>query len=176
MIGIGVAYGFPSSDPTKPHDIRIIKDWGVPGAHDKIPSVISYSEATIADEQQWGLDLSPNALAMVNTKMELDVQDRKLDELELILQVLDGVNDLNHDDTIANKGFPEYTWKSPEQGISRMQIQCPSESLLTFPQVATDYLSKVFQYLDQKVDEFGQKLRSELPVDIVITVPVVSQV
>jgi hypothetical protein len=127
-----VAIGFPSSDPNKPHDIRIIKDWGVSGAHDKIPSVISYSETTTADEQQWGLDLSPNALAMVNTKMELDVQDRKLDELDLILQVLDGVNDLNFDDTIANKGFPEYTWKAPEEGIACQQLSLTVSIVLIF--------------------------------------------
>jgi hypothetical protein len=47
---------------------------------------------------------------------QLDVQDRKIDELELILQVLDGMNNLNFDDTIASKGYPEYTWKGPEEG------------------------------------------------------------
>lgn len=113
----GVAYGFTSIDPNKPLDIRIVKDWGASGTHDKIPSVISYSETTTAGEEQWGLDLSPNALAMVNTKLELDVQDRKLGELELILHLLDGVNDLNFDDTIKKRGFPEYTEKAPEDGM-----------------------------------------------------------
>jgi hypothetical protein len=122
IIVLGVAYGFASNDPNKPHDIRIIKDWGVSGAHDKIPSVISYSDTTTAEEQQWGFDLSPNALAMVNTKMELDVQDKKFDELELILQLLDGVNDLNFDDTIAKKGSPDYTWKGPEEGTHYLHM------------------------------------------------------
>lgn len=40
--------------------------------------------------------------------------------------------------------------------------------------MACDYLTKVFQCVEPKIDAFGQKIKSELVVDIVITVPVVS--
>jgi molecular chaperone DnaK (HSP70) len=66
----GMAYGFPSRDTTRPNDIRIVQDWGLSGLHDKVPSVISYS--TPGDgEEQWSLSLSPDALTMVNTKLEV---------------------------------------------------------------------------------------------------------
>lgn len=40
--------------------------------------------------------------------------------------------------------------------------------------VVTDYLTKVFEYLDEAFDVFGSHLRQNIPVDIVVTVPVVS--
>jgi hypothetical protein len=124
------------------------------GNHNKIPSVYSYSPASPAGEQQWGASLSPDAVTMVNTKMELDVQDDKVDELELILQVLDGTHNLEFDNVKKSRGYPEYTWKNPEE-------------------IVTDYLTKVFQHLNQSLEYFGSHLRAQIPVDIVITVPVV---
>jgi hypothetical protein len=109
------------------------------------------------------------------------VQDTKRDELELILQVLDGMNNLNFDDNIESKGFPEYTWKGPEEGMCDLPICRTRVSFLlsrmlinSCTQVATDFLSKVFEVVSQKVTRFGGTVMSELPVDIVITVPVVS--
>jgi len=131
-----------------------VDDWGQMGTHHKIPSVISYSPASAAGEQQWGASLSDDAVTMVNTKLELDVQENKLDELDLILQVLDGTNDLEFESVKTSKGYPEYTWKNPED-------------------IVTDYLTKVFRHLNQVVDHFGPSLRAQIPVDIVITVPVV---
>ena len=124
------------------------------GNHNKIPSVYSYSPASPAGEQQWGASLSPDAIAMVNTKLELDVQENKLDELELILQVLDGTGDLEFEHVKKSKGYPEYTWKNPED-------------------IVTDYLTQVFRHLNKTLDHFGSSLRRQIPVDIVITVPVV---
>ena len=124
------------------------------GNHNKIPSVYSYSPVSAAGEQQWGASLSPDAVTMVNTKMELDVQANKLDELELILQVLDGTCNMEFANVKKSQGYPEYTWKDPEE-------------------IVTDYLTKVFQYLNQAVKYFGSHLRAKIPVDIVITVPVV---
>jgi hypothetical protein len=120
----------------------------------KIPSVISYSPSS-GEEQQWGKSLSPDSVTMINTKLELDVQDNKTDELELILAVLEGMSNLNFQHVKASRGYPEYTWKNPEE-------------------IVTDYLTKIFQYLDKEVDKFSPQLRAQLPVDIVITVPVVS--
>jgi hypothetical protein len=53
----------------------------------KVPSVISYSLKTDKNERQWGSDLSRNAIAMVHTKLQLDV-DHTSSELDLILQAL----------------------------------------------------------------------------------------
>lgn len=121
----------------------------------KIPSVISYSPRTSNNELQFGADLSPEAVAMVHTKMELDVQETRLDELDLIIQVLDGMKNLNFEHIKASKGMPEYTWKTPEE-------------------VVTDYLKKVFKPFWDATDYLGH-LRELITVDVVITVPVVSR-
>jgi hypothetical protein len=120
----------------------------------KVPSVYSYSPAP-KDEQQWGDSLSDEAVTMINTKLELDVQDNKSDELRLLLQVLDGMHNFSFEYVRACRGYPDYTSKDPEQ-------------------IITDYMSRIFQRFEQHVDKFGTKLTSRLLVDIVVTVPVVS--
>ena len=151
----GVALATPRLDDASLDRIFLVDDWGKMGIHHKIPSVYSYSPASPAGELQWGASLSEDAVTMVNTKLELDVQGGKLDELELLLQVLDGTSNLEFDRGVkASKGYPEYTWKNPED-------------------IITDYLTKVFHHLNQVVTYFGADLRAKLPVDIVITVPVV---
>lgn len=155
MAAKGVAFATPRSDDASLEDIEIVTNWGSQmGNHNKIPSVYSYSPASSAGEQQWGVSLSPDAVTMVNTKMELDVQDKKLDELELILQVLDGTSNLEFAAVKKSRGYPEYTWKNPEE-------------------IVTDYLTKVFQHLNQSFEHFGSHLKARLQVDVVITVPVV---
>lgn len=123
--------------------------------HSKIPSIISYSPRSAADEQQWGASISPDAVTMVNTKLELDVQDNKSDELNLILQVLDGMSDLNFDHVKDSRGSPDYTWKSPED-------------------IVTDYLTHIFENLLNEVSYFGKERRDQMSVDVVVTIPVVS--
>lgn len=151
----GVAFATPRSDLIKLDDIELVDDWGPNmGLTSKVPSVYSYSPPTEAGEQQWGSSLSPKAVAMVNTKLELDVQENKLDELELIIQVLDGTKNLDISEIKRSHGYPEYTWKSPEE-------------------IVTDYLTKIFQYLYQRFEVFGDRLRSTILVDVVVTVPVV---
>jgi hypothetical protein len=154
MIAKGVAFATPKLDDASLDKISLVYDWGQMGTHHKIPSVYSYSPASPAGEQQWGDSLSEDAVTMVNTKLELDVRENKLDELELILQVLDGTSDLDFESVKTSKGYPEYTWKNPED-------------------IVTDYLTQVFHHLNQVVDHFGSPLRAQIPVDIVITVPVV---
>jgi hypothetical protein len=155
MIAKGVAFATPRSTKAGLEDVKIMANWGPKmGNHYKIPSVYSYSPATSAAEQQWGYSLSPDAVTMVNTKLELDVQDNKLDELELIMQVLDGTCDLGFNNVKKSRGYPDYTWKDPEE-------------------IVTDYLTKVFQYVDNAFDYLGSHFRAQMAVDIVITVPVV---
>jgi hypothetical protein len=54
---------------------------------------MSYTE-TAGDEAQWGTDISENAVTMVNTKLELEIQDSLFDELDLTLNVLRGTGEL----------------------------------------------------------------------------------
>lgn len=146
----GVALATSKGHEASLDEIQVITDWGRNMSNkDKVPSVYSYSPAPNG-EQQWGESLSPKAVTMINTKLELDVQDNKSDELELILQVLDGMKNLHFDHVRACKGYPEYTWKNPEE-------------------IVTDYLTKIFQYVDKYVEKFRVL---GLPVDIVVTVPV----
>lgn len=94
---------------------------------------------------------------MVNTKMELDVHDDKIDELELILQVLNGTHDLNFNEIKAQKGFLKYPVKNPEE-------------------VVADYLTKVFGHLKKALAipyfDYETQFKGQIPVDIVITIPV----
>jgi methionine synthase II (cobalamin-independent) len=119
----------------------------------KIPSVISYSPRSAQNEQQFGADLSPDAVSFLNTKLELDLQDSRLEELDLILQVLEGMKNLNFDNIKASKGYPAYTWKKPED-------------------IVTDYLTRVYNCF-VKSTEYMEEIRKTAPVDIIITVPVV---
>ena len=89
---------------------------------------------------------------MVHTKLELGAQENKSDELDLILQLLDGTKDLHFDNVVKSKGYPAYTWKLPED-------------------IVTDYLTKVFEYMEQAVSHFSA---AQIPVDIVVTMPVVN--
>ena len=118
----------------------------------KIPSVISYSPSTHKREQQFGASLSPDAVAMVNTKLELEVQDTRLDELDLIIQVLAGTKNLNFEQVKHAQGYPGYTWKEPED-------------------IVTDYLTKVFEHFE-RATVYLAEIKSNVPVDIMITVPV----
>ena len=88
--------------------------------------------------------------------MELDVQDNKIDELELILQLLHGTENLSFEAVKKARGLPEYTYKTPEE-------------------IATDYLTEVFKRVSQYLDDngAGSGLKEKIHVDIVITVPVV---
>lgn len=124
--------------------------------HDKVPSVVSYSRPSTAREQQWGSSLSPNAVTMVHTKLELDLES-VAGELDLTLQVLDGMKNLNFLRIMGDQegdGIPAYSHKSPEE-------------------IVQDYLSRVFQYLGKVVEGFSTVLRVRIPTDIVVTVPTV---
>jgi hypothetical protein len=123
------------------------------GNHDKVPSVISYSLKGPNKEQQWGADLSPQAVAMVHTKLQLDVEDAAA-ELDLILQMLDGIQNLSYRYITDSGGKPKYPRKGPEE-------------------IVADYLTKVFEFLLKAVAELTEDLRSRIPVDIVATIPAV---
>ncbi|KAI9773911.1 MAG: hypothetical protein M1840_006137 [Geoglossum simile] len=148
----GVAIATPAGYRASLKEIDAIDDWGPQMRNDpKVPSVISYSPMSKDEEQQWGRSLSPKAVAMVHTKLELDVHDTS-GELDLTLQALDGMCNLHFQYVRASRGLPEYTWKAPEE-------------------IVEDYLSKIFDYLLEKLDCFTAELRARISTDIVITVP-----
>ena len=122
--------------------------------HEKVPSVYSYSRPSRAREVQWGANLSPNAVAMMHTKLELDYMDNRSDELDLILKALDGMSDLTFDEIKKHQSHPDYTWNSPEE-------------------IATDYLRKIFERVQIQLGSYGETVAEKYPMDIVITVPAV---
>ncbi|KAF2249310.1 hypothetical protein BU26DRAFT_519428 [Trematosphaeria pertusa] len=151
----GVAYATPAGNRCALREIDVVTDWGPQMEnHDKVPSVVSYSRPSTAREQQWGSSLSPNAVTMVHTKLELDLES-VAGELDLTLQVLDGMKNLNFLRIMGDQegdGIPAYSHKSPEE-------------------IVQDYLSRVFQYLGKVVEGFSTVLRVRIPTDIVVTVP-----
>lgn len=120
---------------------------------DKVPSVISYSRP----DYEWGGDLSAESISMVHTKLELGLQST-LGELDMTLQVLDGMANLNIDEMLktvrSHDDVPAYSHKSPEE-------------------IVTDYLEKVFQHLEVEVDKFGPIARKHTATDLVVTIPTV---
>lgn len=122
-------------------------------SQEKIPSVISYSRAPNG-ERQFGADISAGAVTMMNCKLELEAQEKRLDELNLILQLLEGVNNLSFNSIKHSGGDPEYSYKAPSG-------------------IITDYLSKVYQRAWEVIKPVYEYSTSRPPVDIVVTVPVV---
>ncbi|KAI4955558.1 hypothetical protein J4E91_001419 [Alternaria rosae] len=127
-------------------------DWGEGATVDeKVPSVISYSRPNY----EWGGALSDDSISMVHTKLELGLQSR-LGELDMTLQILDGMSNLNIDEMLSTMcnydDVPAYSHKSPEE-------------------IVTDYLQKVFQHLEMEVDQFGPIARKYTATDLVVTVP-----
>ncbi|KAJ8111356.1 hypothetical protein OPT61_g6033 [Boeremia exigua] len=151
----GVAYATPSGGQCSLKQIDVMTDWGPQmDNHDKVPSVISYSRPSQKGEQQWGSSLSPDAVTMVHTKLELGIQN-VAGELDMTLQLLDGVNNLDFNIDFMGKGsqdLPPYSHKNPEE-------------------IVTDYLRRVFQWLEQEVERFDAVLRKHIATDIVVTIP-----
>lgn len=148
----GVAYATPNSNKLPLEEISLIQDWGLNmDNHDKIPSVYSYSLPTEAMEQNWGSDLSEDAVAMIHTKLELDTVT-VAGELELLIQALDGMKSLSFQDLRRAGVLPAF----PDE---------PAE------QIVTRYLYRVFLHLSAVIRNFSEELRKRVPVDIVITVP-----
>lgn len=153
--GTGVAFATPVRRRADLDEIEIIQDWGLRMSnHDKIPSVISYSLCSARQEQQWGTDLSPHAVAMVHTKLQLDVNDPS-GELDLILQALDGMRNLDIQYIISSGGVVDYPREGPEE-------------------IVEDYLTKIFSAVLNSIARFTVAWRMTIPVDIVVTIPAVS--
>lgn len=154
LVGTGVAFATPVGSRADLEEIEIIQDWGLRMSnHDKIPSVISYSLCSSRQEQQWGTDLSPHAIAMVHTKLQLDVNEPS-GELDLILQELDGMRNLDIQHIIDSAGAIDYPPEGPEE-------------------IVEDYLKKIFTSVLNTIARFTEAWRMTIPVDIVVTIPAV---
>lgn len=150
---LGVAYATLTSREYRLDDIHVIQDWRRNEA-DKVPSVISYSESRDATEGQWGYDLSEDAIAMIHTKLQLGLQDVS-GELDLLINALDGTNDLSFHHLKAVKVLPGYPNKTAEQ-------------------IVTDYLRLITRCLIMELHSRFRHVLERVPVDLAVTIPVVS--
>lgn len=137
---------------------KVQRNWG-PGQENepKIRSAISYINP-IKGEEQWGLTIDASRVAMVNTKLELEPQDTRFDELDLTLHALKGVAFLRTDHMISQGPSPEYSPKAPGE-------------------IITDYLRHVFKQTSAEMQTSGGMkalAATRTPMDLVITMPVVS--
>lgn len=150
----GVAYSLTTRNVAELGNIDIVTDWGTSmNSREKIPSVLSYSDPPNG-ERQFGADISEEAVTMMNFKLELEIQDKRLDELELTLQVLEGTDNLAFKHIKKSGGYPEYSYKAPGD-------------------IVTDYLTKVCERAWEVIEPTYLYSTRRPPVDIVITVPVV---
>ena len=121
--------------------------------NEKVPSVKSYS-APVHGEAQWGSDISEDAITMVNQKLELEVQDSRIDELDLTLYLLKGAGLLSFEHVRKAGPDPEFTCRAPEE-------------------IVEDYLRHVFGCAYGAINA-TQLERTGTPIDLVVTMPVVS--
>ena len=142
------------SDIAQLDRIEVLQDWGPKASNNhKVPSVFSHSPV-INGEENWGTDISQNAMTMINTKFELEVRDNSLDELELTLQLLERTGSLSFEHVRRSGACPEYTWKTPTE-------------------IVTDYMTNVCECVWKSLG-LGCPVNTKNTIDIVVTVPVVS--
>lgn len=124
--------------------------------HDKVPSVISYTKSKDGKHQQWGSSLSDDAVTMVHKKLELCPHNLQ-GELDLVVQALENMQNLHFENIVL----------STEDGL------IPASACKSPEEVVTDYLTKVFAYLNRTVDTFEESFRRHTTTDLVVTVPTV---
>jgi hypothetical protein len=120
----------------------------------KVPSVYSYSRPKHREEQ-WGSDISEDAITMVNVKLDLQPQDSKLDELESALAILRGTDDLSFQNLKKIGLNPAYPTKTPTEIIA-------------------DYLTKICECARKTIEPEDLTV-TKTPLDLIVTVPVVSR-
>jgi hypothetical protein len=154
-MAIGINYGVAKMmGGTESLEEFIFSEWPGGGNDRKVPSEISYSVAS-PGESQWGYDIAPGSLKFVWTKLELDQQER-LDELDLILKALEGMKYMDPNHVQEAHRFPSH----------------PARDSVD---IVADYLTRVREYVrDHLPSNFHQAFFDVTPVDLVITVPAVS--
>jgi hypothetical protein len=90
------------------------------------------------------------------TKLELDQQERP-DELQLILDALNGMKNLDFEEIKKRNGLPSYPGKDPVDMVA-------------------EYLSEVRKYvMKHPPGDINETFLSTVPIDLVVTVPAVSE-
>lgn len=150
----GVAYVALTGKSANLDNIKVVQDWGEHMSNDdKVPSVISYSKKSIKSQQQWGADLAKGSIAMVHTKLQLDV-DSTSTELDQLLESLEGMHYLGIQYIKNTEGPTRYTSRGPEEIVS-------------------DYLERVFNCFRKAASYFTEEWTKQAQVDIVATIPAV---
>lgn len=150
---LGIAYAETQSSNARLEDIKVIQEWTTKMNNYKVPSVYSYSIPKHG-EAQWGSDISDDAISMVNVKLDLQPQDTRLAELESALGVLQGTDNLSFANLCKIGANPAYPTKNPTE-------------------IITDYLTKICECVCSTIEPKDLKV-TNTPVDLVVTVPVVS--
>ena len=113
--------------------------------------MISYSPSPFRNGYQWGSNLSPDAVAIANTKLDLETRSVS-EDMNINPQNSQEVNNRDSGCHNVDQGRPErYFWKSPVE-------------------IVTDFLTKVFEVLTGNLFR-EEDLLKVIPVDFVITVP-----
>jgi hypothetical protein len=154
-MAIGINYGVVKMiGGTESLEEFVFSDWLHGGNSLKVPSEISYSVASHG-ESQWGCDIAPGSLKFVWTKLELDQQER-LAELDLILKALESMKYMDPNHVQEAHRFPSH----------------PARDSVD---IVADYLTRVREYVrDHPPHGFHQAFFDVTPVDLVVTVPTVS--
>ncbi len=116
----------------------------------KIPSVISYSKG---EGPQWGERLDPGSIAMVHTKLQLELRTTS-HELDYCLQALEGMNNLDFQSLKAVGALPPYPCESPEA-------------------IVEEFLFRMFNSLRNVPRSFNNGAFRDSLVDFVATIPAV---
>jgi hypothetical protein len=150
----GAALATPVDNSTELDDIVLVTKWSDRMKNqDKVPSVISYSKSPYG-EQQWGSDISADALCMVHTKLELGI-DTTSNELDLLLKTMEGVNGLSFSHLKAVAPIPDFPTQLPQQ-------------------IVADYIEKAFIAIINFIEkQYTAAFFQTTPVDIVMTMPAV---
>jgi hypothetical protein len=139
------------------NDIVVMTNWGHGMDNNRaIPSVISYSRPDNWSVQQFGSDLSSDAVPMINTRLQLDLGSTMIGGLEALICSLDGMKNLSYAYVKRSSGVPSFTWKSAEE-------------------ILTDFMRKVYEafmrYIDEMYPGNAKAVLREQQVDIILTSP-----
>lgn len=154
----GLAVAKTQSGHANLDEIEVLQNWGLHANNQpKVRTMISYAN-TASGERQWGSTVDNHASAMVNTKLELEPQPTRKDELELTLYLLKGTGNLAFEHLKKIGPNPAYTSAPPGQ-------------------IVQDYLSHICQSARRdgvfKKTDMARLVETSTPVDIVVTVPAV---
>ena len=142
------------------NEIEVLQNWGSGGGNNnqKVRTMISYLKSSNG-ELQWGSNVSDHATAMVNTKLELESQPTRLDELELTLNLLRGTGNLAFEHLKKIGPNPVYSSAPPQQIVKDyLTLICGSAC-------------KSESFRDTDMTRLGE---TSTPLDVVVTVPAVS--